>query len=369
MCVRRESPGRARAYTGRRNLDRAASTLNTTPRTPRPVLGALLASAVVLAVAPAPARADSAPRIFPLEATSPLPPNLADAAEGLTDALVALLDGVTTDRSLADFGKKLRCDIEVSTCLDAVARSLVTTQLVYGTFEAAPGGKLKVKLVRFDSAPQGSEMFRRTITLTAQTPKRLGKQLGQLAAVMFDMPAPVEPVGTPSGLGPRTEERTEPVDRTEPREPREPAEPREPTPPPGETIVLDDPPAGRITKGTWGLIGGGALGAAVGAGFLLSTGSLERLVATAPRETVADFRRLTEIERAGRIRTQVGGTLLVVGGAVLATGIVRAVLQRGAGGGGESSDARDGKGSLERSLSLVPVEGGGAAIVLFGGLR
>jgi hypothetical protein len=216
---------------------------------------------------------------------------------------------------------------------------------VYGTLQTTASGKVKVKLVRFDSAKAGSEMHQRSFTLTSQTPKRLGKELARSAAQMFDRTPPPEPVD-PSKLK-----------VTEPVKP-------ELTDPP---IITDSPPTpsdepssgGKITGSTWGLIGGGGLGVAVGAGFLISARSLKGLVEAAPCETTANFRRLTTIERAGRIRTQVGGTLLVAGGAVLAVGAVRAVLQRG---GGHRQE------SMERSVGIVPVEGG-AAIVFSGGLR
>jgi hypothetical protein len=323
--------------------------LITTPRIPRPFLGVLLVSAVVLSAPPA--RADDTPRVFPLVPTSPLSPELADAPSVLTDALADLIDGVTTERSLADFGKKLRCDVEMSTCLDAVARSLVTSRLVYGTFAAMPGGKIKVKLVRFDSAKAGSEMYQRAFTLNAQTPKRLGKQLARSAAAMFDRQPPPDEVVRPASLG--KVEKEEPVVVTEetPEPGPKPVEPASPS---------DDGPAhGRITGSTWGILGGGALGVAVGAGFLISARGLAAELEQAPRATETDFRRLTAIERAGRIRMEVGGTLLVAGGAALAVGAVRAYLQH----------SRGKPESTERSIALVPMAGGGAAIVFAGGLR
>lgn len=310
----------------------------------------LFASAVLMAAAPA--RADDAPRVFPLTATSPLPPELSGVAPALTAALADLLGGEAVESSLEDLGKQLRCDLEMSTCLDAVARALKTGQIVYGTFAAAPEGKLKVKLVRFDSAKMGSELHQRTFVLTARTPKRLGKQLARSAAPMFDRPVPAEPVvqGEP--------EPAEPAEATEPAKSTEPAEPT-PIEPSSTPASEGGPASGGITKTTWGLIGGGALGGAVGVGFLLAARSLEGELAAAPRATVMDFRRLTEIERAGRIRMQIGTTLAVAGAAALAVGVVRAVIQRG----GKSTST-----SLERSVALVPVEGG-ATLVFSRGMR
>lgn len=341
---------------------------------PRPLLGVLFASALLVAASPA--QAEDAPRVFPLIATSPLPPEQSGAADALTAALADLLDGEALDATLEDIARRLRCDVETSSCLDAIARSLKTSQIVYGTFAAAPERKLKVKLVRFDSSKSGSELHTRTFVLTARTPKRLGKQLARSAAQMFDravQEADPDVQQDRRALGASTKpakpeprdakERTEPTERTEPKERTEPTEPTEPGPldvqPPGTNDLSTDAPAsGGITKTTWGLIGGGAVGGAVGIGFLLSARSLQSDLAAAPRKTTLDFQRLTQIERAGRIRTQIGGALTIAGGAVLAVGVVRAVIQRG----GRST-------SLERSIALVPVEGGGAAVLFSGGLR
>jgi hypothetical protein len=329
----------------------------------------LIASAVLTAAVPA--QADDAPRVFPLTVTSPLPPALSGAPPELTAALAGLLDGETVQSSLEELGRKLRCDIEVSSCLDAIARSLKTTRLVFGTVTGVPGGKLKVKLVRFDSAPSGSELHQRTFVLTAQTPKRLGKQLARSAEQMFERTASEEPVEQVErrGLGAVKPERTEKAEKAEtaekteklePAETVEPAEPTESAPlaPRSERAADEPAPAsGGITKTTWALLGTGALVSAVGGGFLLAARSLEGDLATAPRRTVQDFQRLTAIERAGRIRVQVGSTLAIAGGAVLAVGAVRAVMQRGS----KST-------SLERSVALVPVEGG-AAVVFSKGMR
>jgi hypothetical protein len=307
----------------------------------------LLASAVVLSARSA--RADGTPRIFPLAATTPLAPELADAPAALTDALVALLGGVTTDRSLDAFASRLRCEIEISTCLDAVARALVTRQLVYGTLAAAPGGKLKVRLVRFDSANTGSELFQRTFTLTARTPTRLGKQLARAAAPMFDRRPPEETAPAP---GEEPDPELEIIDTTDTDTIDTTSEEPAPAPAPGTRT------GGQITPSTWAILGAGAALAAGGGGFLLAARGLRDDHATAPRATVTDLQQLALYERAYKLRTQIGVTLLVAGGAAVAAGVVRAVVQRR---GGETESARP-------ALALVPVEGG-AALVLSGGLR
>lgn len=316
----------------------------------------LLVSAVVLSARSA--RAEQTPRIFPLTASAPLAPELTAAPEALTDALVLLLSGVTTDRSLGEFGQKLRCDVTVSTCLDAVARALQTGQLVYGTVAAAPGGKIKVKLVRFDSAEEGSELHQRTFTLTAKTPKRLGKQLAKVAAQMFGREPPAEPA-RPTRIEDLEPPPTETIDTTDGDSDGDGDGSSRGDAGASQGVASVSRRAGGVTGGTWVMIGGGAALAAGGGGLLLSTLSLRAQVQTAPRNTMTDLLRLQQLERAGRLRTQIGMTLTVAGGAVLAAGVVRAVLQRR----GNDPDPR------ERSLALVPVEGGGAALVFSGGLR
>ncbi len=355
-----------------RNQDCAGDALSIKTHPSRLLLGALLATAGVLSARPA--HADGAPQVFPLVVTSRLPTELNGTPEALTSALVTLLDGEIPDRSLEAFGKKLRCDIEISTCLDRVARSLGTNQLVYGSLLITVDGKVKVKLVRFNSARTGSELYQRTFTLSASTPRRLGKQLVRASAKkMFGRevteegaPTPPAPTPTPPAPTPTPPAPTPTPAPAPTTEPTEPAEPTEPTPPiittskePGSTPAqtADKPPGGRITNGTWALIGSGALLAAGGSGFLYSASDLRDQIRTAPRATVDDLRRLTDLERAHKLRDQIGLGLAVGGGALLAVGVMRAIAQRDS-APQESSPA----------LSLVPVSGG-AAVVFSGNLR
>jgi hypothetical protein len=355
-------------------------------RPSRLLLGALLATAGMIPARSA--HADSPPQVFPLVVTSRLPSELNGTPEALTSALVTLLDGEVPDRSLEELGKKLRCDIEISTCLDRIARSLATNQLVFGTLLITVDGKVRVKLVRFDSAKVGSEMFQRTFMLSARTPRQLGKQLARAAAKMFGRevteerepitpapppttPAPPPTTPEPPAPSPTTTEPPAPSPTTtEPPAPSptttEPPTPTEPTPPvittatdPGSTPAqtADKPTGGRITKGTWALIGGGALIAAGGGGFLYSARDLRDQIRAAPRVTDDDLRRLSDLQDDSILRDRIGTALAVGGGLVVAVGVMRAMAQRDSG-----------QKESEPKLSLVPVSGG-AAVVFSGDLR
>ena len=284
------------------------------------------------------AHADNRPQIFPLVVTSRLPPELNGTPEALTSALATMLDGEISDRSLEAVGKTLRCDIEIATCLDRVARSLATKQLVYGTLLITVDGKVRVKLVRFDSAKSGSELYQRTFVLSASTPKRLGKQLARASAKMFgrevrelrEVAAPTPP---------------EPPTPAEPTTPAEPITPAEPTPPiitspeqpeSAPAGSSEEPSGGRITMGTYALIGSGALIAAGGAGFLYSAYDLRDQIRAAPRATPDDLSRLADLEDTALLRDRIGTALAVGGGAVLVVGVMRALAQRDSGPGVEA---------------------------------
>lgn len=292
-------------------------------------------------MASATASADDTPRVIPLAATTEVPEELRELGPALTSALAELLEGDTTQSSLEKLGKKHRCDIEMSQCLDIIAESLRTKQLVYGEFGVLPNQQVKVKLYRFDSEKSGSSMDRRTFKLTAQTPEQLGKELARQAAPMLDRPVPVEPVAPPRSVGTPGRSIIEDV-----------TAPPKPTPAPS-----DDKPRRKIATSTWAIIGGGAAASAVGVGFLLSANSLKGDVADAPRETLPDFRRLASLERAGRTRTQVGSVLLLAGGAALSVGVVRAILSR-----------EPARRAPERDLALVPISGGAALVFTARGL-
>jgi len=102
---------------------------------------------------------------------------------------------------------------------------------------------------------------------------------------------------------------------------------------------------------TIGLIGGGAAVTLVGAGFLVSANSLKDQVNRAPTNTYDDLHYLASLERAGKLRTEIGAALMVGGAAFSAYGIYRLLT--------ENKEA-----SHERAAVHVIPERGGASVTL-----
>jgi tetratricopeptide (TPR) repeat protein len=103
---------------------------------------------------------------------------------------------------------------------------------------------------------------------------------------------------------------------------------------PSDAPVLAAPPA-RPAEGRWyrdpiggALVGAGALGLAVGAGFLVAAGSAED-----DRAGAATYREFETLSDRAASRRRIGVVALAVGGGLVAAGAVRWVLR--ARGGGE----------------------------------
>ena len=272
-------------------------------------LGVLMAS---------PATADSKKaHVFPLSA-SDLPDKLSSAPAKLTKALAAAIDAQVASVPIEDAAGLLECDPESSTCLASVAKSLSTERLVFGTISYHAGGKVKVTLTRFDVGPDRQQQ---TFELSGGTADALAKELVKASSPLFG--------GSTGDVE---------------------------TPPDGPLIVEDPPDdqpktvPGKITTGTWALVGGGAVLAAGGVVMLVSAQSIKRDVQNAPTDTLEDIQRLRALEDRGAQRTLIGNVLLIGGGVALAAGIVRAVIQRKA-------------TTTEPMVQPVPTEGG-AVIVL-----
>lgn len=272
---------------------------------------------VVLCVVAAASSAMAAPtQVFPLSA-----PNLPDARRGmperLTQAIVDELEAELSSVPIEDAASLLECDIDEPACLEAVSRSVGDKQLVFGTI-VSTGGTLAVTLTRFRP---GRDPQRQTYELTGER-EALPDELVRKSAPLFGRAAAPAPV------------------------PDEPA----PLPPPVET-----PRRGTISTGTWALLGAGLVATGVGIGFRVSASGIAEDVRTAPRETPADFARLTSLEDKGRLHTWLGGALVVGGGVALLAGAVRAYVQL-------SSPPR-GEG---RSVGVVPLTGGAAVTITWG---
>lgn len=283
----------------------------------------LVASVLVIATA-SPVWAEPT-QVFPLTGTE-LPAERRGTAERLTRAIADSIDADVSSVAIEDAAGLLDCDVEATSCLELVSKSVGNKQLVFGTVVPGKGKGLRVTLTRFRPGPDRQQQ---TYEISGET-EAYPDELVRKAAPLFGGTQPAA-VTTP---------------------------PDEPEGPLGVTVApppVDEPPPGTISASTWGLIGGGAVGIAIGIGFRVSaSGISDDVNASPPPQTRTDFGRLTELEDRGTLHTRLGTGLIVVGGVALVAGVVRAVVQR-------KSPAPD-----ERVVGVTPIRGGAAITITWG---
>jgi hypothetical protein len=292
---------------------------------------------VVVALTAGTAHADG--KLYPLSGSG-LPKTLRGAPAELTRVLAKSLDAEVTMAPIEDAAQLLECNLTAKPCLESIARNAKTDKLHFGSVSSINGG-VAVSVTTF-TLGEGSKA--RSFYLEGETVDALAEGLAEeLAAKAKKPPKPKEP------KEPKQDKQDEPVEPTEP--------PVANDPPPTTTDTEQEPIVrGKITTGTWGLVIGGGIGVLAGGGFLLSANSLEAQVRRQPTETRADIDRLLALEKAGKLRTQIGGALMIAGGAALAIGAVRAVIQRR-----EVTNEKP-------MIDIVP-ERGGASVLFTVGLR
>jgi len=277
----------------------------------------------MIALAASPSWAEPT-QVFPLTGAD-LPPERRGTIERLTRAIADSIDAELSSVAIEDAAGLLDCDVEATTCLESVSKSVGNKQLVFGTVAQGPGNVLKVTLTRFRPGPDRQQQ---TYELTGED-EAYPDELVRKAAPLFG--------GT----------RPPAIDTT----PAQPIEPR-----PVTTSPVDEPRPGKITAGTWALIGGGALGLGLGIGFRVSASGIADEVNAFPLpQSRADFDQLTTLEDRGTLHTRLGVGLIAIGGVALTVGIVRAVLQR------KASPRED-----ERVVNVTPIRGGAAITVTWG---
>lgn len=234
-------------------------------------------------------------KLFPLAAGN-LPRTFRTAPAELTRVLAKSLDVEAAIAPIDDAAQMLDCDVMSRSCLEAIARTSKVDKIIFGRVDARDDGVI-VKLTTFDA---GSGVQNRKYDIDGETVDALVEALtAQLA-------------NKPTRKAQRIDKPIEPTDP-----------PVQPTTEPAQPAAT-----GKITTGTWGLIIGGAIATGAGGVFMLSANSLRGDLQKAPDATAADIQRIRAIERAGKLRMQIGGALMIGGGAVLTVGIVRAMLQR-----------------------------------------
>ena len=283
-----------------------------------------LASLLAIAVSASTVWAEPT-QVFPLNG-SDLPPDLRGTSERLTRALADSIDAEVSSVAIEDAAGVLGCDVEVTRCLELVSESVGNKQLVFGTIAPGKGKILKVTLTRFRPGPDRQQQ---TYEISGEK-EAYPDELVRKAAPLFGgtKPAPVDALPDDPDVAPGITDPVEPI---------------------------DEPARGKITVGTWGLIGGGAVGIAIGIGLRVSASGIADDVASFPEpQTRDDFTRLNELEDRGTLHLRAGTALIVVGSVAVGVGIVRAVLQRRA-------PPRE-----ERVVSVMPIRGGAAITISWG---
>jgi hypothetical protein len=274
-----------------------------------------LAIAIVCLFA-APAWADDGvTKVFPMTGTR-LTKQKSDAPAVLTRAMAKSLAAGVASFPIDDAAGLMGCDLDSMKCLVSVAKSVSATKIVFGTVQGTDRGAI-IRVTTFDTAV-GEDSERRFV-LTGDTSVALAEQLVYVLEHGGNAKTKPEPTE------PETPETTKP-----------PIAPPDPDPPAKPTGV---------TNGTWAIVIGGAAVTAAGAGFLISTNSLRTELGRAPKDTIDEINHVRDIERAGKLRTNIGAGLMVAGGAITTVGIVRMILQK-----------RESRG--EHVIDVVPEKGG-----------
>ncbi len=284
----------------------------------------LATSLLVLSIGVSPVWAEPT-QVFPLNG-SDLPAERRGTAERLTRALADSIEADVSRVAIEDAAGLFDCDVEVTSCLELVSKSVDNKQLVFGTVVAGKGKILKVTLTRFRPGPDRQQQ---TYEITGEK-EAYPDELVRKAAPLLGGAKPAPIVAPPDDPDP-VPRITEPVGPT------------------------DEPAHGTITAGTWGLIGGGALGIAIGIGFRVSASGIADEVASFPEpQTRSDFTRLNALEDRGTLHTRAGAVLIVASGVALGVGIVRGVLQW-------TTPARE-----DRVVGVMPIRGGAAITLTWG---
>ena len=254
---------------------------------------------------------------------SGLPRDLRTAPAELTRVFARSLEAEPMMPTIEEAAQILECELETKSCLESIARTAKTSKIMFGRVVKTDDGVV-VKLTTFELGDAASE---KSFSLEGDTVDALADALTQ----KLDKPRRVPPP---------------PPIQDDPEAPPTKQDPLPPTP----TDVDQPVAAGKISKGSWALIIGGGAATLAGGGFLLSANQLRGDLRKLPTDTLADIRRLQSVERAGKLRTQVGGALMLAGGAVMTVGIVRAAIQRR-------------EPSTEKPMIDVVPERGGASIL------
>ncbi len=298
-----------------------------------------IALAALAAVTGAPGTARSDTLVFPVEGGD------STANTRLTRALLAGADSEKprlADTPLGEAASLLECSPSDRACLDSMAQAMEASALLAASLRAAGGQKTTahVTLHRRGQAP-----LVRDVELPGDPEAAAPILEKQVRAMFRGESAAVEPVPPPvaaSTAEPAAEHSDAALTATGKDE--------------GTPSRFS---LGRVRAWSWAVAGGGLVLVGVGAAFSFKAGGLKDDVETAPRDTVADFEHLKDLEDQGETATTVSNALLIGGGIAFLAGATLVLWQ------GMTPTAEE----RGRALSLSPAPlPGGAGLVLSGEL-
>jgi hypothetical protein len=288
-----------------------------------------LAVVLVIAASSGLARADQQ-RVLVLPFSGSVP-NAPDGTQRLTQ-VVARAAGLTGaevvigQATFADAATLAGCSEETPECFKQLADSLKVNEVVIGDVApSADGSSVTITLKHF----QDGQINEKSLTVSGsidEMVKRVAREVPRL------MVSGGETSETPPDRIPST---TAPA-----------AEPAPAAPAPER----DTGRPGRIGTFPWVLMGTGVALAGAGGGFLFMAKKKQDDVDGAPIHDADDFERLVDLEDKGDRYTKIGQGLLIGGGAVLATGVVWALVRR-ASGSEETSEP-------SMAVQAAPLDGG-----------
>jgi hypothetical protein len=263
-------------------------------------------------------------------------PNAPDGTQRLTQ-VVARAAGLTGaevvigQATFADAATLAGCSEETPECFKQLADSLKVNEVVIGDVApSADGASVTITLKHF----QDGQINEKSLTVSGsidEMVKRVAREVPRL------MVSGGETSETPPDRIPAT---TTPVAGPVPAAP---------------APERDTGRPGRIGTLPWVLMGTGVALAGAGGGFLFMAKKKQDDVDGAPIHNADDFERLVDLEDKGDRYTKIGQGLLIGGGAVLATGVVWALVRRAS--GSEETD--------EPSIAVqaAPLDGGAGFVV------
>jgi hypothetical protein len=240
-------------------------------------------------------------------------PNAPDGTQRLTQVVARAAgltgaDVVIGQATFADAAALAGCSEETPECFKQLADSLKVNEVVIGDVAPSPdGGSVTITLKHF----QNGEINEKSLTVSAGSiddmVKRVAREVPRL------MVSGGETSETPPDRIPST---TAPAPQ--------------PAPSPSPERDTGGRP-GRIGTLPWVLMGTGVALAGAGGGFLYMAKKKQDDVDGAPIHDADDFERLVDLEDKGDRYTKIGQGLLIGGGAILATGVVWALVRRASG--------------------------------------